>query len=87
MPVLKADGPSVAVIYFDALKVAALRRDQIDHLAYHVTRLLAGERTASTEWNYLGLTIEVEPDSDGGSEDYASSASTDASHCESTSTT
>lgn len=68
MSPLKAVGPSVAVIYFDAMKVAALRRDQLDHLAYHVTRLLTGERTAAIEWQHLGLKIEVEADSDGGSE-------------------
>lgn len=65
MSILKANGPSVAVIYFDALRIAALRRDQIDHLAYHVTRLLAGERTASVEWEHLGLKIELEPDGGG----------------------
>jgi hypothetical protein len=68
MPVLKADGPSFAVIYFDAMCTASMRGDQIEHLAYHVTRLLAGERTASADWEHLGLKIEVEPDSDGGPE-------------------
>lgn len=68
MAILKAYGPSVAVIHFDALRVAALRRDEVNHLAYHVTRLLAGEGTASSEWQHLGLLIEVEPDTDGGPE-------------------
>jgi hypothetical protein len=68
MSVLKANGPSVAVIHFDALKVVSLRRDEVDHLAYHVTRLLTGERTASAEWEHLGMKIEVGPDGDGGPE-------------------
>jgi hypothetical protein len=68
MSILKADGPSVAVIHFDATRTAGLRRDEIDRLAYHVARLLAGERTASAEWEHLGMKVEVEPDSDGGPE-------------------
>ncbi len=65
----KADGPSVAMIYFDAVRIAGFRRDETDHLAYHVTRLLASERTASAEWEHHVIKIEVEPDSDGGAED------------------
>ncbi len=58
----------MAVIHFDATRTAGLRRDEIDRLAYHVARLLAGERTASAEWEHLGMKVEVEPDSDGGPE-------------------
>jgi len=66
MAVLKAVGPSVAVIHFDALRVSSLRRDEVEHLAYHVTRLLTGQGTARSEWQHLGLMIEVEPDTDDG---------------------
>ena len=58
----------MAVIHFDAKRTAGLRRNEIDHLPYHVARLLAGERTASAEWEHLGMHVEVEPDRDGGPE-------------------
>ncbi len=66
---LRAKGPSVAVIRFDATRTAGLRREQVDQLAYHIARLLTGEDTADSEWQHLGLSIEVEPDSDGGDEE------------------
>ena len=31
-------------------------------------QLLSGELTAASEWTHPGLSIEVEPDSDGGPE-------------------
>lgn len=63
-----AAGPSVAVIHLDAGKTAGFRRDQIDHPAYHLARLLTGQGTATAEWEHLGLSIDVEMDSDGGPE-------------------
>jgi hypothetical protein len=65
---LKATGCSVAVIRFDADHIARLRREQVDHIAYHVARLLTGDPTAASEWEHLGLRIEVGPDTDGGPE-------------------
>ena len=66
---LKATGRSVAVIHFDAERTALLRREEVEHLAYHVSQLLTGQPTAGGEWQHLGLLIELEPDSDGGPEE------------------
>jgi hypothetical protein len=63
MSILKAAGPSVAVIHFNASKTARLRSDEIEHLAYHVVRLLSGQGTAASEWVHLGFSVEVEPGS------------------------
>ena len=68
MPTLKATGPSVAVIHFNPRRTARLRGDEVDHLTYHITRLLTGEGTASSEWAHLGLHVELEADTDGGTE-------------------
>jgi hypothetical protein len=66
MPNLKAVGPSVAVIRFDPAQFASLRRDEVDHAAYHIARLLAGEGTAESECTHLGMTIVVRSDDGGG---------------------
>lgn len=66
MPNLKALGPSVVVIRFDPVKFASLRRDEVDHAAYHIARLLAGEGTAESEWTHLGMKIVVRADDGGG---------------------
>ena len=42
-----------------------MRREERQHLAYHIGRLLSGEGTAAMEWEHFGLKIEVEADSDG----------------------
>ena len=68
MTVLQVKGPTVAVIHFDPTKVSALRREQIEHVVYHLTRLLTGERTAVSEWKHLGIAIDCEPDTDQGDE-------------------
>jgi hypothetical protein len=66
VPNLKATGPSVVVIRFDAAKFASLRRDEVDHAAYHLARLLAGEGTAESEWTHLAMKIVVRSDDGGG---------------------
>ena len=66
MPNLKALGPSVVVIRFDSVKFASLRRDEVDHAAYHIARPLAGEDTSESEWTHLGMKIVVRPDDGGG---------------------
>ncbi|WP_265570858.1 hypothetical protein [Sphingomicrobium nitratireducens] len=65
---MKAFGRTFVIIRFDADATRGLRREQVDHLTYHVTRLLTGNGTAESEWHYLGFSIEVEPDTDQGDE-------------------
>lgn len=60
--ILKATGRSVARIRFDSQQLAFLRREQVDHLSYHFGRLLTGQGTARSEWEHLGLDIEVTTD-------------------------
>ena len=60
--VLKATGETAAHLRFDTARTGALRVEQRDQLAYHIARLIAGEGTAASEWEYFGISIEVEPD-------------------------
>lgn len=66
--ILRASGPSVAVIRFDTARTGAIRPEQRKQIAYHIARLIAGEGTAASEWEYFGISVEVKPDSDGGNE-------------------
>ena len=66
--VLKAVGRTVAHIWFDTERTRGMRREEREHLAYHIGRLLTGEGTAAMEWQHLGIELEVEADSDGGPE-------------------
>ena len=59
---LKAIGETAAHLRFDTARTGALRPEQRDHIAYHIARLIAGEGTAASEWEYFGISIEVEPD-------------------------
>ncbi len=61
-----ASGPTTAIMHFDTAKTAGLRHEQVEHLAYHIARLLTGERTAESEWLHAGIRIECEPDMDQG---------------------
>jgi hypothetical protein len=42
------------------------RREEVDHLAYHVARLITGQGTAASEWAHFGFSIELEDDTDQG---------------------
>ena len=64
--VLHASGLSVAHIWFDSERTRMMRREERQHLAYHIGLLLSGEGTAAMEWEHFGFNIEVEADSDGG---------------------
>ena len=59
---LKAIGETAAHLRFDTARTSALRVEQREQLAYHIARLIAGEGTAASEWEYFGISIEVEPD-------------------------
>ena len=63
---LKAVGASVVLIRFKSVKFSSLRRDEVDHAAYSIARLLAGKGTAESEWTHLGMKIVVRPDDGGG---------------------
>ncbi|MES2904566.1 MAG: hypothetical protein V4696_10310 [Pseudomonadota bacterium] len=65
---MQAKGPTTVILHFDTARTAALRESEMQHLTYHVTRLLTGERTAESEWQHLHITVECEADSDGGPE-------------------
>jgi hypothetical protein len=54
---LKLEGPSEVRIRLDPAQLATRRAAEIDHLAYHIARLLRGEATAVMEWECLGLTV------------------------------
>ena len=64
--VLQATGQSVAHICFDTERTRMMRREERQHLAYHIGRLVSGERTAAMEWEHFGIDLEAEADSDGG---------------------
>ena len=64
--ILRASTASMAVIRFDPTRTCSLRREQVDHLAYHVARLITGQGTAANEWTHLGFSIELEEDMDQG---------------------
>ncbi|GAC1428970.1 MAG: hypothetical protein NVSMB6_28590 [Burkholderiaceae bacterium] len=66
--VLQAIGQAVAHIWFDTERTRMMRREERQHLAYHIGRLLSGEGTAAMEWEHFGIELEVEADSDGGPE-------------------
>ncbi|MES2902845.1 MAG: hypothetical protein V4696_01545 [Pseudomonadota bacterium] len=65
---MQAKGPTTVILHFDAARTSALRESEVQHLTYHVTRLLIGERTAESEWRHLGIAVELDVDSDGGPE-------------------
>lgn len=60
-PILKASGPSVLRIGFDPHQLASLRKEQVDDLAYHLIRVLRGEGSAVSEWEHLGLRVDLRP--------------------------
>ena len=62
--ILRAMGRSVARIRFDSRRLSFLRREEVDQLTYHVARLLTGQGTARSEWEHLGLDIEVTADTE-----------------------
>ena len=64
--VLRASGRSVAHIWFDTERTGAMRREEREHIAYHIVRLLSGEGSAAMEWEHFGIALEVEADTDGG---------------------
>ena len=66
--ILRAVGPSILVARFDPAQTCMLRSEQIQQLAYHVARVLTGQGSAVSEWEYFGIEVEVEPDSDQGDE-------------------
>ena len=66
--ILRARGPSVLVARFDPARTGMLRSEQIQQLAYHVARVLTGQGSAVSEWEYFGIDVEVEADSDQGDE-------------------
>ena len=58
----------MAHIWFDTEQTRIMRREERQHLAYHIGRLLSGEATAAMEWEHFGIELEVEADSDGRTE-------------------
>ena len=66
--ILRALGPSVLVARFDPAQTGRLRSEQVQQLAYHVARVLTGKGSAVSEWQYFGIDVELEPDSDQGDE-------------------
>lgn len=60
--VFEARGPSIALIRFDPDRISKLRPEELNDLAYHVSRLLTGQRTAAMEWAHLGFSMTVEAD-------------------------
>jgi hypothetical protein len=66
--VLQANGRTVAHIWFDTDRTRMMRREERQHLAYHIGRLLSGEATAAMEWKHFGIDLEIEAASDQGEE-------------------
>ena len=62
--ILRASTASIAVIRFDPTRTCSLRREEVDHLAYHIARLITGQGTAASEWTHLGVSIALEEDID-----------------------
>jgi hypothetical protein len=62
--ILRASTACITVIRFDPTRTCSLRREEIDHLAYHVARLITGQGTAASEWTHLGFSVELEEDMD-----------------------
>jgi hypothetical protein len=58
---LKLEGPSEVRIRVDPAQLATLRAAEIDHLAYHIARLLRGDATAVMEWEHLGVGVDTRP--------------------------
>jgi hypothetical protein len=65
---MQATGPTTAIMHFDTERVSKLRPEQVNHIAYHIARLLAGERTSEREWLDAGIMVEIERDTDQGNE-------------------
>lgn len=59
--ILKATGPSVLRIGFDPDRVASLRPEMRQDIAYHLARVLAGEGSAEDEWAHFGLRVALQP--------------------------
>jgi hypothetical protein len=59
--IVKATGPSILRVGFDPESFKALREAQKEHVVYHLTRILAGEGSAASEWEYLGMKVSVVP--------------------------
>ena len=70
--ILRASIASIAVIRFDPTRTCSLRREEVDHLAYHVARLITGQGTAASEWTHLGFAIELQEDTDQGDNELGS---------------
>jgi hypothetical protein len=58
---LKADGRSIARIGFDPEQFSKLLPDQQRQFAYHLLRLFRGEGTVASEWEYVGLKVDLRP--------------------------
>jgi len=59
--ILKATGKSVLRIGFDPNEIAKLRAEQRSDLAYHLARILAGEGSAESEWEHVGIKVDLRP--------------------------
>jgi len=66
--ILKASGPTVAILRFDTARTSGMRPEQVQQITYHIGRLLTGQGTARSEWDYFGISIDVEDDCDQGEE-------------------
>lgn len=58
---LHADGPNILRIGFTPEQWRALLPDQRQQLFYHFNRVLSGETSAVSEWEFLGLRVDVKP--------------------------
>lgn len=57
---LQLSAPSEVRIRVDPDQLRHLRREEVEHLAYHFARLLTGQETARMEWEHLGIEIRTE---------------------------
>jgi hypothetical protein len=66
--ILRASTACAAVIRFDPIRTSSMRREEVDHFAYHVARLITGQGTAASDWTHYGFSIELEEDMDQGAD-------------------
>ncbi len=57
--VLRANSRTVAHLWFDTDRTRMMRREERQHLAYHIGRLMTGEGTAAMEWEHFGIELEI----------------------------
>ena len=72
--ILRASTACIAVIRFDPTRTCSLRREEVDHLASPVARLITGQGAAASEWTHLGFSIELEEDMDQSDDHLGSQA-------------